>query len=90
MLAQPIGYAWSFGNDTNAVVADPAARTRVAYLRRGDFDVTLYVVWEGRARLSAFGIDLGVLDLGTVTIPERAPYRVTEIRAVLRTSPDRR
>ena len=59
--------------------------------RRGDFDVTLYVVWEAHAHLtySAWGVSLGDIDLGTVTLPETRPYHVAEIRAVLRTTPTR-
>jgi len=85
VTAVPIAYAWSFGDGTT-LVADPSAVTRVAYLRRGEFPVTRYVVWHGTARMTLFGRDLGEQDLGTVTIPERIPYRVREIRAVLRTT----
>jgi len=84
VVAHPIAYAWAFGDGTDVVSADPAIPVRVAYLRRGGYDVTLYVVWEGRARMSLLGLDLGVRDLGTVTIPERVPYHVAEIRALLR------
>jgi hypothetical protein len=90
VVAVPIGYAWSFGQGTDLVSPDAGTRTRIAYLRRGEFTVTRYVVWEGVARLSAFGLDFGVIDLGTVTIPERARYRVGEIRSLLRTPPGRR
>ena len=89
VTAVPVAYAWSFGDGTEMVTA-PGERTRLAYLRRGEFTVTRYVVWEGRARISAFGLDFGEQDLGTVTIPERAPYRVAEVRALLRTPPGRR
>jgi hypothetical protein len=89
-VAVPVAYAWSFGDGTDVLDAQVGSRTRVAYLRRGGYTVTRWVVWEGQARLSAFGLDLGVIDLGTVTIPERVPYRVGEIRALLRTPPGRR
>jgi hypothetical protein len=89
VVAAPIAYAWSFGDGTHVVAPDAGAPTRVAYLRRGDFAVTRYVVWEGRARLTLFGLDLGVRELGTVTIPEVVPYRVAEIRALLRSTPGR-
>jgi hypothetical protein len=90
VLATPIAYGWSFGDGTELIDRTPGAATRVAYLRRGEFPVTRYVVWEGRARLSIYGVDLGMRDLGTVTIPEALPYRVREIRAVLRTPKPRR
>jgi hypothetical protein len=86
VTAVPIAYAWSFGDGTTVITGDPNAITRVAYLRRGEFPVTRYVVWHGTARMTLFGRDLGEQDLGTVTIPERIPYRVSEIRAVLRTT----
>lgn len=86
VTAVPIAYAWSFGDGTTLIAEDPDATARVAYLRRGEFRVTRYVVWHGTARLMLFGRDLGEYDLGTVTIPEGIPYRVSEIRAVLRTT----
>ncbi len=85
VVAEPIAYAWAFGDGTT-LIADQSAVTRVAYLRRGEFPVTRFVVWHGTAHLTLFGRDLGEQDLGTVTIPERIPYRVGEIRAVLRTT----
>lgn len=93
VVARPIAYAWSFGDGTTAVVADPgsaAAPLRVTFLRRGDYAVDLYVVWEGRAHISFAGFGLADVDLGTVTLPERAPYHVAEVRALLHSSPPRR
>jgi hypothetical protein len=89
VTAVPVAYAWSFGDGTE-LVTPAGARTRLAYLRRGRFTVTRYVVWEGRARIAAFGLDFGDFDLGTVTIPEEMPYRVAEVRALLRTPTGRR
>jgi hypothetical protein len=89
VTAVPLAYAWSFGDGTE-LVTPAGERTRLAYLRRGEFIVTRYVVWEGRARVSAFGLDFGELDLGTVTIPEEVPYRVAEVRSLLRTPSGRR
>jgi hypothetical protein len=89
VTATPIAYAWSFGEGTDVVTPDAGPTQRVAYLRRGDFTVTRYVVWEGRARTTAFGGDFGEQYLGTVAIPERIPYHVGEIRALLRTTPGR-
>ncbi|MFI5046357.1 MAG: hypothetical protein ACHQIG_04785 [Acidimicrobiia bacterium] len=88
--AVPIAYAWAFGDGTDFVSPDAGAAQRVAYLRRGDYTVTRYVVWEGHAQVRAFGGVIAELDLGTVTIPERVPYHVAEIRAVLRTNPSTR
>jgi hypothetical protein len=88
--AQPVAYAWSFGDGTGVVAPDEGAVPRVAYLRRGDYAVTRYVVWRGAAEVRAFGGLIARLDLGTVTIPEHVPYHVAEIRAVLRTTPGRR
>lgn len=88
VTATPIAYAWSFGNGVIEVVGDPPSAI-VPYTRRGDYDVTLFVVWEAHAHLvySAWGLDLGVMDLGTVTLPEHRTYHVAEVRAVLRTTP---
>jgi hypothetical protein len=90
VVAHAVAYAWSFGDGTSSVRPDPGTRAspaRAGYRRRGDYDVTLYVVWAGRAHVSqpAWGLDLGDQDLGTVTIPERVVYHEAEIRAVLRT-----
>jgi hypothetical protein len=88
VTARPVAYAWSFGNGTTQIAGDPPSAT-VAYTRRGDYDVALYVVWEARAHLAyeAWSLDLGEIDLGTVTLPEHRSYHVAEIRSVLRTTP---
>lgn len=90
VVARPIGYAWSLGDGTTQIVGDPPSAI-VPYTRRGDFDVTLYVVWEARAHMvyAPWGVDLGDIDLGTVTLPEHLAYHVAEVRAVLRTTPGR-
>jgi hypothetical protein len=92
VVARPIAYAWSFGDGTTAVEADPgsaSAPLRVTFLRRGDYLIDLYVVWEGRAHISFAGFDVADVDLGTVTLPQRAPYHVAEVRALLHSSPRR-
>ena len=91
VVARPVAYAWSFGDGSTQVVGDPPSAI-VPYSRKGDFVVTLYVVWEARAHLTyaPWGVSLGDIDLGTVTLPERLPYHVAEIRAVLRTTPSGR
>lgn len=88
VVAFPIAYAWDFGDGTTLVAGDPGSATapvRVTYLRRGDYRVRLYVVWEGHALLTFAGLPVGIHDLGTVTLPERAGYHVAEVRAQLRT-----
>ena len=93
VVARPIAYAWSFADGSTAVSGDPgspATPVRATFVRPGNYDMRLYVVWEGRAHLSFAGLDIADQDLGTVTLPERAPYHVAEIRALLRTTPGRR
>jgi hypothetical protein len=90
--ARPIAYAWSFGDGTTAVESDLGSATaplRVTFLRRGDYLIDLYVVWEGRARISFAGFVVADVDLGTVTLPERVGYHVAEVRALLHSSPPR-
>ena len=93
VVAHPVAYAWDFGEGTTLVSPDAgtaAVPTRVTFVRRGNYRVQLYVVWEGRAHISFRGLDLADEDLGTVTLPEGTPYHVAEIRALLRTTPGRR
>jgi hypothetical protein len=58
----------------------------VTYRRRGDRTVVLYVTWAGLAHVTApaLGLDFGLQDLGTVTLPEAVGYHVAEVRALLR------
>ena len=89
VAAKPVAYAWSFGDGTTSVAANPGsadAPSRVTYRRRGDRTVVLYVTWAGLAHITApaLGLDLGLEDLGTVTLPEPVVYREAEIRALLR------
>ncbi len=93
VVAHPVAYAWDFGEGTTLVGPDPGnafVPVHVTFVRRGDYGVRLYVVWEGRAHISFDGLDLADQDLGTVTLPEGSPYHVAEIRALLRTTPGRR
>ena len=58
VVAHPVAYAWDFGEGTTLVRADPGnedAPVPVTFVRRGDYGVHLYVVWEGRAHLSFRG-----------------------------------
>jgi hypothetical protein len=89
VAAKPVAYAWSFGDGTTSVAPGPGsadAPSRVTYRRRGDRTVVLYVTWAGLAHITApaLGLDLGLEDLGTVTLPEPVVYREAEIRALLR------
>src|SRR6185503_4930834 len=72
------------------IAGSVTAPVHVTFVRRGDYGVRLFVVWEGRAHISFQGLALADEDLGTVTLPEGAPYHVAEIRALLRTTPGRR
>ena len=61
------------GGNARSSRADPgnaSAPVRVTFVRRGDYGVQLYVVWEGRAHISFHGLALADEDLGTVTLPE--------------------
>jgi hypothetical protein len=86
--AVPVAYAWVPGDGTSVVRDGPGNATDAVpadYRRRGDYPVTLYVMWAGVAHTSApaLGLDLGSQWLGTVTLPERVVHHVAEIRAVL-------
>ena len=89
VAAHPVAYAWAFGDGTTAVSAGPGgadAPTRATFRRRGDRSVVLYVTWAGLAHViaPALGLDFGLQDLGTVTLPEGIVYHEAEIRALLR------
>jgi hypothetical protein len=89
VAAHPVAYSWSFGDGTTSVSAGPGsadAPSRVTYRRRGDRTVVLYVTWAGLAHVTApaLGLDFGLQDLGTVTLPEPVSYHEAEIRALLR------
>jgi hypothetical protein len=88
VFARPIAYAWLPGDGTVAVGAGPGsadAPVPAHYTRRGDYGVTLYVVWVGFAHTSqpGLGLDFGDQFLGTVTLPERIGYHEVEVRALL-------
>jgi hypothetical protein len=86
--AVPVAYAWVPGDGTSAVRDGPGSPTDAVpaeYRRRGDYPVTLYVMWAGVAHTSApaLGLDFGSQWLGTATLPERVVHHVAEIRALL-------
>jgi hypothetical protein len=89
VAAHPIAYAWVLDDGTTAVGPSPGsadAPVRRTFRRRGDYEVTLYVTWAGIAGITApaLGLDFGVQNLGTVTLPVTATHHVAEIRALLR------
>jgi hypothetical protein len=89
VTARPIAYAWTFGNGETSVhgaADEQASPARVTFRRRSAYRVTLHVAWAGVAHVTApaFGLDLGVQDLGTVTLGESMTHHVAEIRALLR------
>ena len=89
VAAHPVAYSWSFGDGTTSVSTGPGsadAPSRITYRRRGDYAVVLYVTWAGLAHVTApaLGLDFGLQDLGTVTLPEPISYHEAEIRALLR------
>jgi hypothetical protein len=89
VAAHPVAYGWAFDDGTTSIGAAPgdaAAPLRATFRRRGDHDVSLYVTWAGVAHViaPALGLDFGMQDLGTVTLPESVTHHVAEIRALLR------
>ena len=89
VVARPVAYGWAFDDGTTSVGASPGsagAPLRATFRRRGEHPVALYVTWAGVAHTvaPALGLDFGVQDLGTVTLPVSQPHHVAEIRALLR------
>src|SRR5262249_18510056 len=64
----------------------PGAKTIATWDRRGVYDLTLYVVWSGtyRAEYPELGVVVDEHDLGQVTVATTRPYRVAEVRSLLR------
>jgi hypothetical protein len=86
--AVAVAYAWVPGDGSSTVRAGPGGPTDYVgtdFLKRGDYPVTLYVVWAGVAHLwmPDRGLDLGAQWLGTVTLPEQVVHHVAEVRALL-------
>jgi hypothetical protein len=89
VVAHPLAYGWAFEDGTTFVASTPgdaATPRRATFRRRGDHHLSLYVTWAGVAHVAApaFGLDFGVQDLGTVTLPVAVTHHVAEIRALLR------
>ncbi len=89
VAAHPLAYAWALSDGTTSVGTTPGgpdAPLRATFRRRGDQSVTLYVVWGGLAHISepTLGLDFGLQNLGTVTLPVTTVHHVAEIRALLR------
>jgi hypothetical protein len=89
VLAHPVAYGWALDDGTTSVGSTPGGPTdplRATFRRRGDHVLSLYVTWAGVAHTTApsLGLDFGLQDLGTVTIPVSSTHHVAEIRALLR------
>jgi hypothetical protein len=89
VAAHPVAYGWAFDDGTTSVGTSPGSRAdplRATFRRRGDHGLTLYVTWAGLAHITApaLGLDFGLHDLGTVTLPVSTIHHVAEIRALLR------
>jgi hypothetical protein len=89
VAAHPVAYGWAFDDGTTSVGPSPrsaGAPLRATFRRRGDHQVRLFVTWAGQAHVTApgLGLDFGMQDLGTVTLPVSQTHHVAEIRALLR------
>jgi hypothetical protein len=89
VTAHPVAYAWAIDDRVMAIGPSPghaAAPVVTTFRRRGDHRLALYVTWSGLAHVTApaLGLDLGVQDLGTVTLVVADTHHVAEIRALLR------
>ncbi len=89
VAAHPVAYGWAFDDGTTSVGASPGSSAdplRATFRRRGDHGLTLYVTWAGLAHVTSptLGLDFGMQDLGTVTLPVSVTHHVAEIRALLR------
>ncbi len=90
VVAHPVAYAWSFGDGTVSIGASPGGPdgpARATFRRRGDYGVTLYVVWAGLAHITAPALGSRLRRRST-SAPSRCPrrpcYHEAEIRALLR------
>ena len=89
VAARPVAYGWAIDGGTTSVGTSPgsaATPLRATFRRRGDHGVGLWVTWGGVAHVRApgLGLDFGLQDLGTVTLPVAQTHHVAEIRALLR------
>jgi hypothetical protein len=89
VVARPMAYGWAFDDGTTSVGSSPGsagAPLRATFRRRGDHGLALYVTWVGLAHVAApgLGLDFGLQDLGTVTLPVSQTHHVAEIRTLLR------
>ena len=86
--ANLVSYAWEMGDGQiftssgPGTPENPAVRHR--YERKGDYTITLSVVWEGSYVFTGPGIANPVtVDLGAVTNTSSVSYPVIEVRSVL-------
>jgi hypothetical protein len=87
--ARPVLYRWDMGEVPQAVYSSPSPGSEdqpVAnhvYETKGDYEVTMQVVWEGSYEFSGFGVS-NRGSLGSVTVTSSRDYHVAEARAVRR------
>ncbi len=87
VTAQPVAYAWSLGDGRTLVGTLGAADAPIVarWVRKGTYDLTLHVVWHATSHATYPSLGLVIdEDLGNVTIPTTIPYRVAEVRSLLR------
>lgn len=85
--ARPVLYKWAMGDQPKTVYTtrvsgteqQPAARHE--YRTKGDYTVTMQIVWEGSYTFSGFGVS-SAGSLGSVTVTRTRPYHVVEVRGV--------
>lgn len=87
--ARPVLYRWDMGEEPEAVYSSPSpgsedqpAASHV-YETKGDYEVTMQVVWEGSYEFTGFGVSNSG-SLGSVTVNSSRDYHVAEARAVRR------
>lgn len=87
--ARPVLYRWTMGEEPEVVhsSSSPGSEAQPAashvYETKGDYTVTMDVVWEGSYEFSGFGVtNRG--SLGSVTVNRSRDYHVAEARAVRR------
>ncbi len=85
--ARPVLYKWAMGDQPQTVYSSrvsgseqhPAARHD--FRTKGDYTVTMQVVWEGSYTFSGFGVS-NTGSLGSVTVTRTRSYHVVEVRGV--------
>lgn len=85
--AKPVLYRWDMGEGSIYSSPSPGSEDQPAanhvYETKGDYEVTMEVVWEGTYEFSGFGVS-NTGSLGSVTVTRSREYHVAEARAVRR------